>query len=170
MTKPQIYVNLVTITEENLMKNFIIFAALETTYKEICIFSFPLKIFLAAIVTRKRFFHYQFRQSYCADREFIIYILCGVFLSSCYNCHIHMLQFQILLIFKAQMRLQNEAFKYITEVFRLWQFAKKKKRKRKRKKKKNTKNTSFQLFPRKFYHFFQKSRSVRDVLKTLSNI
>ena len=34
MTKPQIPVNLVTITEENLMKNFIIFAALETTYKE----------------------------------------------------------------------------------------------------------------------------------------
>ena len=40
------------------MKNFIVFVVLETTYKEIPIFSFPLKIFLAANVTRKRLFHY----------------------------------------------------------------------------------------------------------------
>ena len=146
------------------MKNFIVFVVLETTYKEIPIFSFPLKIFLAANVTRKRLFHFQFRQSYCADGEFIFFFFVVWFFSSCNDCHIHMLQFLIFLIFKfdkkcstkkqAQKRLQNEVFKFITQAFSLRQSAKKT---RKTKKRTMRKNASFQLFSWKFYHFFQKS-------------
>ena len=142
------------------MKNFIVFIVLETTYKEIPIFSFPLKIFLAANVTRKKLFHYQFRQS--NKFIFVFFVVC--FFSSCNDCHIHMLQFLILLIFKfdkkcstkkqAQKRLQNEVFKFITQAVSLRQSTKKT---RKTKKRTMQKNASFQVFSWKFYHFFQKS-------------